>query len=209
MPFGRSVFFFLAEKKGFVYLRPSLSRRAAAQISKSRRIEELAHQDGCRSLLRERCAQRNIARSAKRHGRLQLAGSKVQIKVPSRTKARSTHSGVPYFSFHPLSKKDCIIIFFVLYYSYQHTQELLCARKDYFHQPQLRQYWSRSRCSALFMIWKQPRLFILEKTPGKIYSVSSLLLSASFQPSSAGVFSHQAFFASQDGILSINLSGDG
>ena len=52
---GRSVFFFLAEMKGFVYLRTSLALRVAAQISKSRRIEELAHQDGCRRLLRERC----------------------------------------------------------------------------------------------------------------------------------------------------------
>ena len=62
------IFLFSAEKKGFAEFAPKHALRATAQIIKSRRIEELAHQDGCRRLLRERCAQRNIARSAKAFG---------------------------------------------------------------------------------------------------------------------------------------------
>ena len=60
-------------------LAPQLAKRAAAQISKSRRIEELAHQDGCRRLLRERCDTVATLHKVSKALPLRLARSIIQI----------------------------------------------------------------------------------------------------------------------------------
>ena len=78
-PNGRSVFFFLAKMKGFVYLRPSLVLRVAAQITKQSRVDKLACQRGARRLLRERCDIVATQHEVPKLSALWLARSKVHI----------------------------------------------------------------------------------------------------------------------------------
>ena len=100
MPFGRSVFFFLAEKKGFALLC-TVARKACGGADKQEQTYRGACSSGRLPPLAPRASRhcRNTARSAKSRWLLKLARSKVQPTSPLFVKARNALRAFRIFLF--------------------------------------------------------------------------------------------------------------